>query len=192
VTARPASQLALALDLTGQLVAGVREDQWSRPTVCDEWTVRDLVTHMALGNSMFAAILRGTPLPEARAAAAPAPAAAEEASRFRAGAAELVSAFGRPGVLEQMFTIPAGPMPGIGLMHIRLVEMLVHGWDLALATGQDTAFPEGLAEQELAFSQEKLTDLPPGRSPFAPPQAVPGDAPAIVRLVALLGRPVSG
>jgi hypothetical protein len=52
-------------------------------------------------------------------------------------------------------------------------------------------FPEGLAEQELAFSRSKLGDVPPGRTPFGPPQPVSDAAPAIDRLVALLGRNVS-
>jgi hypothetical protein len=65
----------------------------------------------------------------------------------------------------------------------------VHSWDLARATGQPTTgLPEDLAEQELSFSRVQLEKLPPGRSPFAPPQPVQQGAPAIDRLAGLLGR----
>lgn len=48
-----------------------------------------------------------------------------------------------------------------------------------------------MAEQELAFTRRQIAELPPAavsRRPFAPPQPVPDDAPAIDRLVACLGR----
>ena len=69
--------------------------------------------------------------------------------------------------------------------------MLVHGWDLARATGQPASFPDDLAEQELAFSRHKLADIPAGRHPFGPPQPVAAEAPAIGRLAACLGRTVT-
>jgi hypothetical protein len=59
VDAEPAGGLALALDATGQLVAGVRDEQWLDPTPCPDWNVRDLVNHIIGGNRMFAGILRG-------------------------------------------------------------------------------------------------------------------------------------
>jgi len=187
----PVGQLSLALDLTGELVGGVRADQWAGPTPCDEWTVADLVTHMVTGNYVFASILHGTPLAQARSAAAGVQPGDDLAERYRDAAAKLVAALSQPGVLEQMFTIPVGTLPGVGAVHIRLVEMLVHGWDLAEATGQATAFPEGLVEPELAFTQVQLDALPPERRPFGPPQPVADSAPAILRLVACLGRPVT-
>ena len=190
MTGGPAGDLTLALDLTGQLVGGVRADQWDDPTPCAEWTVRDLVRHMAVGNQVFAAVLSGTPLAEAGTAALAAPPPADLAAAFRESAERLAGAFGQPGALEQVVTIPVGTMPGAGAARIRLVEMLVHGWDLAEATGQPTAFPEDLAEQALAFTRPQLAALPPGRSPFSPPQPVADDAPAILQLVACLGRSV--
>lgn len=186
----PVKQLALALDLTGQLVDGVRADQWDNPTPCDEWLVRHLVRHLAVGNQVFAAVLSGTPLAEAGTAALAAPPPADLAGAYRESADRLLAAFSQPGALEQVVTIPVGTMPGVGAAHIRMVEMLVHGWDLAEATGQATAFPEDLAEQSLAFTRPQVEALPPGRSPFSPPQPVADDAPAILRLVACLGRSV--
>jgi uncharacterized protein (TIGR03086 family) len=190
MTGGPADHLALALNLTGELVDGVRAGQWDDPTPCAGWMVRDLVRHMVTGNQVFAAVLSGTPLAEAGTTALAAPPPADLAGAFRESAERLRAAFGQPGALDQVVTIPVGTMPGAGAARIRMVEMLVHGWDLAEATGQATAFPEDLAEQALAFTRPQLEALPPGRSPFSPPQPVAGDAPAILRLVACLGRSV--
>ena len=88
-------------------------------------------------------------------------------------------------------TVPFGTVPGAVALHLRTTEVLAHGWDLARATGQSVEFPADVAERELAFSQSALEQLPPDRRPFAPPQPVSPDAPAIERLVACLGRSVA-
>jgi uncharacterized protein (TIGR03086 family) len=100
----------------------------------------------------------------------------------------LVEAFRQPGVLERVVSVPFGSVPGAVALHLRITEVLVHGWDLARATGQPATFPENLAEQELAFSRGKLGDIPGDRHPFAPSQPVPAGAAAIDRLAACLGR----
>ena len=111
---------------------------------------------------------------------------------YRESGEALRAAFTRPGVLDEVFRVPAGTLPGAVVLHLRLTELLVHGWDLARATGRSTTvLPADLAEQELAFSRRQLDRMPPGRRPFAPPQPVADAAPAIDRLAALLGRPVT-
>lgn len=59
-----------------------------------------------------------------------------------------------------------------------------------MATGQRAQFPADLAEASLAFTRPMLAQIPAGRTPFGPAQAVSDDAPAIDRLVACLGRRV--
>jgi len=57
--------------------------------------------------------------------------------------------------------------------------------------GQQLDVPDAVAEQELAFSQHAVRQLPPDRAPFGPPQGTPADAGPLEQLVALLGRPVT-
>jgi len=191
----PVDQLATAFDAAGQVLTAVRDDQWSAPTPCSQWTVRDLVGHMVTSNHAFVRILNGEPA-QAPAGPAPEPPGSSGADgglvdAYRDSAAALLGAFRQPGALDRVHTVPIGTVPGIAALHLRITEALVHGWDLARATGQHAEFPEDLAEQELAFSRSKLADIPAGRTPFAPPQPVPDDAPAIDRLAGLLGRKVS-
>ncbi|HKB30166.1 MAG TPA: TIGR03086 family metal-binding protein [Streptosporangiaceae bacterium] len=110
---------------------------------------------------------------------------------YQQASSVLRDAFAQPDVLSLMFPSPIGTVPGVALLHLRITEMLVHGWDLAQATAQPARLPDDLAEQELRFTRAKLGDIPAGRSPFAPPQPVSGDAPAIDRLAACLGRRVT-
>jgi uncharacterized protein (TIGR03086 family) len=189
MTTEPVDQLSVALDATGRVIAAVHDGQWAGPTPCPDWTTRDLVSHLITGNNAFASILRGQP-----------PSAAQDTFRpdgdllaaYRDSADAVLNAFSLPGALEQVVTVPFGAVPGIVALHLRITEMLVHGWDLARATGQPAAFPDDLAEQELTFTRGKLADIPAGRQPFAPPQPVPGGAAAIDRLAACLGRDVTG
>jgi uncharacterized protein (TIGR03086 family) len=189
-TPTPVDQLARLVQGFEQLIAAVRADQWTGATPCTDWNVRNLVNHVVRGNRLFAAVLRGEqpPPPE------PADVLGEDPlAAYRAAAAELLEAFGQPGAMERVVTVPFGTVPGSVALHLRKTELLVHGWDLARATGQPTgfSFPEDVAEQELQFSRAAIGQIPPGRTPFGPPQAVADDAPAIDRLAALLGRQVN-
>jgi uncharacterized protein (TIGR03086 family) len=181
-----AGGLARALEATGELVAGVADGQWDSPTPCADWTVRDLVAHLVSGNQATTQVLRGeTPLPPGGG-----PSGSELQRSWPQAASDLVAAFGAPGVLAKTFTVPFGTVPGPVALNLRLTETLVHGWDLARATGQHASFPADLIDGALAFSRGALSGVPPARSPVGPPQPVPDGAPAIDQLAGLLGRTV--
>ncbi|MBN6038501.1 TIGR03086 family metal-binding protein [Amycolatopsis sp. 195334CR] len=190
ITHTPTDDLTTVLDVVGDLVAAVRNDQWDSTTPCPEWSVRELVNHMVIGNRLFAGILRGEAAvapgaldPKARDALGTDPVAA-----YRDAAKDLLAAFGQPGVLDRMFQVPVGLVPGIAALHLRAVEDLVHGWDLARATGQELEIDDEIVERELEFTRAKLADVPPDRSPFAPARRISDDATPLDRLAALLGR----
>ncbi len=179
-------QLGRALSAVGQLIARVRDDQWSAQTPCTEWTVRDLVNHLVVGNLVFAALLRDQPPPERGADHL----GDDPVAAYRDTGAALQAAFAQPGVFERAYPGPLGIASGADRLRIRVADLLAHGWDLAQATDQPAELPEDLAEQALAFVRTQLTSSSrAGR--FAPAQHVTDDAAAIDRLVAFLGRPVA-
>lgn len=174
-----------AVDGAEVLIAGVRSDQWTVPTPCDGWSVRDLLTHLVGGQDTVAALLDGREPPDP----ASDPLGTDPVAAHRRSAEALRAAAGRPGALNQDVTVPAGTLPAPIVLHLRTVELLVHGWDLARATGQaTTSLPAAVAEQEIVFSRRQLEHVPPERRPFAEPRPVEVDAPAVDRLAALLGR----
>lgn len=183
-------ELARVLDATGRLVAAVRDEQWTGSTPCTDWNVRELVGHMVGGNVIFARLIGGDASSSEEARPAD-PLGDDPLAAYRAAADEMLAAFGRPGSLERMVALPFGLVPGAVGVRLRLVEMLAHGWDLARATGQDADYPDDLVRPALEFTLRTLGDIPPERKPFAPPQPVPDDAPAIDRLAAVLGRSVA-
>jgi uncharacterized protein (TIGR03086 family) len=186
-TPSPLDDLDRAVAAADQVVAGIRDDLWTAPTVNTDWDVRATLNHLAVGNLRFVCFLQrehgidpdidylgDDPL-----------------EGFRASARALRAAFDRPGVMEDTFNSPLGPVPGARMVHMRVAEHLVHGWDLAQATVQSTAgFPADLAAASLAQWKQVLGDRPRDGIPFADPKLAEADAPAIDRLAAYLGRPV--
>lgn len=188
----PIDGLATVLGTVADLIATVEPAQWHAATPCPAWTVRDLTGHMVLGHHLFTGRLRGdaTSSPDSLDPASGDVLGDAPAAAYREAADGLLAAFGQPGAMERIVRAPAGDVPGFVAVHLRVVEDLVHGWDLARATGRTVRFPDGIVEPALEFTRSALADLPADRSPFAPPQPVPEHAQPLDRLAALLGRTV--
>jgi uncharacterized protein (TIGR03086 family) len=146
------------------------------PTGCDEWNVRALLNHMLHSHQLFAGAARGegvsppTGMP-------PDLAGDDPAAQYERARQETMAAYREPGVLEK-----TGPTLGIAF-----VDQLVHGWDLAKATGQDASMPDDLAEAAFVMVDGRLTDDTRGRN-FKPVVAVPADAGTQERLIGYTGR----
>lgn len=110
------------------------------------------------------------------------------AGTVRAAAAELVAAV-RAGAASRPLRIGEAAMPGELALGMILWEYLVHGWDLARATGQQWSPSGDAAAESLAFAPGMLTEDFQGEGKeFASPVSVPEDATAMDRLLGLSGR----
>jgi uncharacterized protein (TIGR03086 family) len=161
-------------------VAAVETGRLGDPTPCSEWDVGALIGHLTGGYQMFAAAL-GRPVPDA-----------ETAGHYRGAGEAAIAAFSSPGALDRSVSLPVGDMPGHMALALALTDAVVHGWDLATATGQDTTIDDELAAVLLAGAEQMVG--PPMRQPdgampvFAPPVTVGSERPAADRLIAFLGR----
>lgn len=182
----PLADLERASRALADLIAAVRPGQWTAPTPCTEWSVRDLVDHLVGSNLMFLAIFGERPMPERGTDIL----GDDPVAAYTASANALAAAFARPGLLQETYQGPLGEATGTDRLRFRVTDLLAHGWDLSRALGVPDRLPEDLAEAALAFSRRQLPDegSRPGR--FAAAQPVPAGASAVERLVAFLGRPV--
>jgi uncharacterized protein (TIGR03086 family) len=189
VTDRLLTSLDTALDGAGHLVGAVAAEQWELPTPCSDWTVRQLVNHLVGGNRLFARVLRGEALPppeQLGRRGSQDQLGDDPAAAFAGSADELRAALRGPEVLAGTYTVPAGTLPGPALVQLRTVEMLVHGWDLARATGQEYAADPRLLESLIEFLSQGPSEGTPGM--FGPVHPSDDEADLLDQAVALAGR----
>ena len=94
----------------------------------------------------------------------------DPAGAFRRSAAALQAAAARPGVLERSQTTAVGVATGEDRVRWRIVDLLVHGWDLARATGVTAEPPADLVE-DAAHVRPGAAAGPAARRPVRRPAA---------------------
>ncbi|MFJ5263437.1 TIGR03086 family metal-binding protein [Streptomyces sp. NPDC088387] len=169
-------------DTVATLVRAATPEHFGLPTPCEDWTVRDLLDHLVWENIIWGGLAQGTPPTDGHAEDH---LGDDHIAAFDTAAAEARAAFRQPGLLERSF----GPAPGRRLVEQLLVELLVHGWDLAAALGHDRDLEPAVARAALPVVREIYGALPrtPGGS-LAPARPTPDSAPALDQVAAFLGR----
>ncbi|MFZ3598011.1 TIGR03086 family metal-binding protein [Streptomyces sp. BH104] len=161
-----------------EVLSAVTDEQLSGPTPCPDYSVRELIAHVDDAARAFTGFARKE-----------APLLAEPGDR-RESALKSVRALG------DAWDDPAAwhgesEGPGITLTNeewgkVALTEMVVHGWDLARATGQTLDLPEETLRACHDHVSGFLTEAAPPA--WGPPVETPADAPLIDRIVGLTGR----
>jgi uncharacterized protein (TIGR03086 family) len=175
---------------TERVIEGLGPDQYELSTPCTEWNVRQLLNHV-LGALGLGAALMTDSMPTVQVGPGQVPGEDLVGDDPLAAYRSAVAAFGAvatPDAIGRMHATPMGEMPGAALAGFATLDVLVHGWDLAKATGQDTRLDAGLAEQMLGFASQAMPDGSPRGPLMAASVAVGSDADATDRLVAFTGR----
>lgn len=151
-------------------------DKLDASTPCDEWDVRTLMNHMLDTQRYFVGSARGEQV------SPPSPNPPEllgddPVVDFERARSATLSTFGEEGVIEK-----TGPA-----LAISFGDILIHGWDLARATGQDATMPDGLAEEVYQAIHGRFTDEQ-RKGLFKPEISVAADASAQDRLLGYTGR----
>ena len=149
-----------ALNTNGALVGGASSDQWLQATPCGEWNVGQLIDHMIEGLGSCARIMDNDP----SSAHAPASDPAVATAMFEASARATMQSLSRAGALERTYHPPWGDAQGRTMAEFLLIESVVHGWDLARATGQPPAFADETVALAHRLSRASLIALL-GRDP---------------------------
>ena len=128
---------AQALDQTGRIVAGIGPGQWQAGTPCAGWDVRALLNHLVAGNLWAAELGAGATIEDVGDRLDGDMLGADPAASYATSAAAAAATFRRPGALDAPCAVSYGPVPGSVYAGHRFLDVFVHGWDLAVATGQD-------------------------------------------------------
>jgi uncharacterized protein (TIGR03086 family) len=178
--------LETELRTNDELLANVSTADLARPTPCREFVVGQLVDHMIGANNGLVGMTRG----ETWQAQRPAPETADDspAARHLASSVDLMQALRARHVLDEVFDFGAVQMRGDVVLRQMLLEVVVHGWDLAKATGQRRPIDPDLAMQLLDEAKAYDGARTPEGTPYGPAVEVPSSASPGDRLLAFLGR----
>jgi len=176
-----------ALTATQTLVERVGADQWSLDTPCEGWDVRELVNHLVGGNLWAKELAGGKTIPEVGDELDGDVLGTDPAAAYRSSAALADAAFSAEGAMDAPCAVSYGPVPGSVYAGHRFIDLLIHGWDLAQATGQDTTLDPDLVEGAWEVITPQA-DLLRASGMFGGDVEVPEGADSQTRLLAALGR----
>ncbi|MGP4114829.1 TIGR03086 family metal-binding protein [Streptomyces sp. 4N509B] len=179
--------MARAAREAARLARGVRADQLDGPTPCAEFDTRTLVNHWVLYTS------HGLERRARREAIPPElterdfTADPDWADAYAAQLERAVAAWADPAAWEGEIDFGGGSAPAATVAQMVIKEMVVHGWDVAQATGQRVEVDDELAGLVLAVVEEH-GELYRQYDGFADPVPVPATAPLLDRALGASGR----
>jgi uncharacterized protein (TIGR03086 family) len=135
---------ARSVELFLERVRAVPDDAWDRPTPSAPWTVRDLVNHVVGEDRWTAPLMAGKTIAEVGDSLD-----GDLLGDMPVGAAEqagkdAVASFGEPGAADRTVHLSFGDTPATEYAWQLVTDHVIHGWDLARATGGETRFDDDL------------------------------------------------
>ncbi len=170
------------------LLGGVTDDMLDRATPCPAYRLGDLIEHLGGMTLAFTAAASkaggatGSTPPSGQASRLP----ADWRARIPRDLAALADAWRDPAAWTGMTQAGGVDLPGEVAGLIALDELVVHGWDVARASGQGYDVGEDDLQAVFGFVSQFPEDGTDGL--FGPAVAVPDGAPLLDRLIGRTGR----
>jgi uncharacterized protein (TIGR03086 family) len=180
--------LTLACQRTADVVANVPEEALDAPTPCEELRLSELLAHVGGLSLAFAAAARKDfgPLTDTP-PTFDAPLDDDWRTAYPAALNQLARAFNEPGAWDGMTRAGSIDFPAEVAGIVALTEVVIHGWDVARASGQSYVVDDGTVAAVLPHVEQSAAEGPV-EGLFGRAVPVPDDAPAVDRMVALTGR----
>ncbi|WP_031063869.1 TIGR03086 family metal-binding protein [Streptomyces sp. NRRL WC-3742] len=188
--------LARAAAVAAEVAAAVPADHpMDAPTPCTEFDTRTLINHWVLYTSHgLEHRARRTELP-AELIARDFTADADWRTAYAAQLERAVAAWEAPAAWEGKVDLGGSPFPALGIARMLLLELMLHAWDVARATGVTVGAGVGVTvtvDEELAelvreIAQENAEMFRQYQG-FAEEVALPDSASAWDRALAVSGR----
>jgi uncharacterized protein (TIGR03086 family) len=160
---------------------------WQLPTP-SQISVRELIEHVVVGNRLTALLLAGVERAEARAALTGDQLGDDPLAAVVESAQNQSQAFDQTP-LEQPIAGPNGDVPAVAYLRFRLVDLVVHGWDLLRAASLDENLDPQVVVKVMGTVEPHLDEmLAYGAYGEGPSDALPDDTTPQYRLLDWFGR----
>jgi uncharacterized protein (TIGR03086 family) len=169
-------------------VDAVAPDQWDDESL-PGWTVADLVAHLVNEALWVPPLLAGEPvdLIEGRFPEGTDDLLGDDPfTGWETAADGALSAFAEDDALTRTVHLSRGPTPATDYIFEMTADLVVHSYDLAVATDGDTELDGELVTAALVYAERLPEDGVAGL--IDPPLDVPPSAPPLVRLLGRFGR----
>ena len=165
-----------------RLISGVHEDHLDRPTPCADWTVADLLAHIHQFSSVFTDNARKQPVqpPEAL--------VDDWRQAIPAQLHELARAWRDDSAWDGRVSAGGVEMDAADNAVVGIEELIVHGWDLARATGQELHVEDDGLDRVDCFFDLFGDRAAAGEGPFGPQAEAPENATRLQWIIARTGR----
>jgi uncharacterized protein (TIGR03086 family) len=174
---------------TTKILAGVKDDQLAARTPCERLSLSELVAHVGGLGVAFAAAARkdvgeltGRP-PDATAYLL----TDDWRTAYPDNLAGLAEAWQAPDAWQGMTQVGGVDLPSEVCGMVGLTEVVIHGWDVAVSTGQDYHVDDDVADAVLGHLTG-FTSGAPVEGLFGAAVEIGSDASAFARALALSGR----
>ena len=180
-----------AAEQMARLLEGVRDDALDSATPCPRYCLRDLIGHVG----GFALAFKAAAEKDLGDMTSQPPAVRETVlelgwrQRIVGDLEALADAWRAPAAWQGMTQAGGVELPGEIAGRVALDELVVHGWDIAMATGQPYHCADTMLREVEAtvrqFRGDSQGDVP---GLFGPVVDVPPESPPLERLLGLTGR----
>ncbi len=176
-----------AMDSSLRIAEAVKEGQWGDQSAASEWTNRDVANHITYENLWAAELIGGKTMAEVGDALEGDLVGDDPLGAYRDSVTAAKAVILAPGAMDVICDLSSGPTVA-GIYALQLFQdLLIHGWDIAVGSGQDTTLDETLLAAELPMA--KLTrEIYSDSGAFGNNIELPPDADLQARVLALLGR----
>jgi uncharacterized protein (TIGR03086 family) len=171
-----------------EVLAGVTDAQLDSATPCTDYTVGDLIDHVdQVSRGATALAHRDRELPDIGTGSD----AAHLRPDWKDSVVEHVRELGRawedPAAWQGHGNVPGSDLSNEMWGKITLTELVVHGWDIATATGQPFVLPAGTLDACLDHVASFVPNAPVPNL-WGPPVTVTPEATVLERILAITGR----
>lgn len=188
-TLTPGALYVRAMAGTRAYLDGVRADQWHDPTPCSEWDVKQIANHIIGENLWAGELYQGKAISDVGSTLDGDLAGGDPAKAYRDSVTVASNVVTAPGAMEATCHLSFGDFSGSEYAAQLFMDTLIHGWDVAKATGQATRLDPALVEACLPIA-EHITGMFRSAGVFGEALPVSSDADPQTKLLALVGRRV--